>query len=418
MIPMVCCFSCTPATPIKPIDKPHEHTFANEYSHDETKHWQNATCEHTELTQNLGEHTFVNGVCSVCNYVKEVTHEHTFSEIYSYDETSHWQVATCEHTTLTQNFGSHTFIDGFCSVCGMAEPEPDPEPHVHTFNIDYEHDETMHWQSASCEHSELSQNLDAHNFVNGVCETCGYIDPHSIVIYDEEVDEIDEESAKDLSHLYDAFESIGKNYTLTNRSHFTDSALALYNKDYKKEFSQQTTRLVNDKYLYTYSNDENYSSLNQYNKLYLFDDGGVSLDYPNVDILNVESYEPNKQTSDGLVPFMLSDINSTYIGSHKFERVSKYKYICKEESVINDFLDLCCPYLDNKGYYMTYDRVSIEVDNYDAITRIRIYASITQSGKLTSNYLNQEYVNWYLMFNETIVKDIGHTVIKSLENNN
>ena len=65
---------------------------------------------------------------------------------------------------------------------------------------------------------------------------------------------------------------------------------------------------------------------------------------------------------------------------------------------------------------MTYSKVSIELDAYDFITRIRIYASITQRGKLTEEFINKEYVNWYMMFNETLVKDVNKTSIKCLEN--
>jgi hypothetical protein len=43
------------------------HTFAEEWSYDETSHWLDATCEHKDLLLNAEEHTFVNHVCSVCN---------------------------------------------------------------------------------------------------------------------------------------------------------------------------------------------------------------------------------------------------------------------------------------------------------------------------------------------------------------
>lgn len=43
------------------------HTFAEEWSYDETGHWLAATCEHTDLILNSEEHTFVQHRCSVCN---------------------------------------------------------------------------------------------------------------------------------------------------------------------------------------------------------------------------------------------------------------------------------------------------------------------------------------------------------------
>ena len=168
------------------------------------------------------------------------------------------------------------------------------------------------------------------------------------------------------------------------------------------------------KYTYTFSNDEDFSSNPDYNKLYLFEDAKTSICHPDVDILTADSYSPLKEDDDGKAPFSFAKIDATYLSKHAFTRVSLYKYISEDLAVIDDFLDMCCPYLRNEGYYMTYKKVSIELDNYDSITRVRIYASPTQSGKLIDTYLKEEYPNWYLMFSESIVKDIGKTVIPAL----
>ena len=47
----------------------HEHTYSEEWSSDETYHWHAATCEHTGEVSDKAEHTFSNGVCTVCHYV-------------------------------------------------------------------------------------------------------------------------------------------------------------------------------------------------------------------------------------------------------------------------------------------------------------------------------------------------------------
>ena len=45
--------------------------------------------------------------------------EHTYSEKWTYDENTHWHAATCAHTTLRSDEGTHTpDNNGFCSVCG------------------------------------------------------------------------------------------------------------------------------------------------------------------------------------------------------------------------------------------------------------------------------------------------------------
>ena len=55
----------------------HEHTFSSDWSYDETKHWHNAACEHSSITSDLAEHTYIKTedsfgniihVCSECGY--------------------------------------------------------------------------------------------------------------------------------------------------------------------------------------------------------------------------------------------------------------------------------------------------------------------------------------------------------------
>jgi hypothetical protein len=48
------------------------HTFAEEWSSDETSHWRDATCEHKDLVADMEDHTFENHVCSVCEAEEKV----------------------------------------------------------------------------------------------------------------------------------------------------------------------------------------------------------------------------------------------------------------------------------------------------------------------------------------------------------
>ena len=88
-------------------EKPHEHTFDDKWTTNETDHWHKATCDHTELNKDLGHHIDENkdGKCDVCggDYHE---HEHTFRESWSYDNNYHWHSATCEHKDLTQDYGN------------------------------------------------------------------------------------------------------------------------------------------------------------------------------------------------------------------------------------------------------------------------------------------------------------------------
>ena len=50
-----------------------------------------------------------------------LTHTHTFSDTWTSNDTHHWKVATCEHTTIKKDKDHHSFSDGICSVCGKEE---------------------------------------------------------------------------------------------------------------------------------------------------------------------------------------------------------------------------------------------------------------------------------------------------------
>lgn len=51
---------------------PANHTFSEEWSYDESSHWHDATCEHKENPIDLSDHTFVNHICSVCSAEEKV----------------------------------------------------------------------------------------------------------------------------------------------------------------------------------------------------------------------------------------------------------------------------------------------------------------------------------------------------------
>ena len=46
----------------------HDHTFATEWTSDATHHWHAATCEHKTEVSEKSEHSFVNEVCTICEY--------------------------------------------------------------------------------------------------------------------------------------------------------------------------------------------------------------------------------------------------------------------------------------------------------------------------------------------------------------
>ena len=105
----------------------HEHTFKEEWSVDALSHWHDASCEHTELSSNRGSHVDANedGICDICEY--QIGHEHTYSEDWSNNETHHWHAATCSHTDKKDDYGYHTFNSaGVCTECGYTPEQLHP----------------------------------------------------------------------------------------------------------------------------------------------------------------------------------------------------------------------------------------------------------------------------------------------------
>lgn len=49
-------------------------------------------------------------------------HTHTYSDEWSSDATYHWHQATCEHKDEVADKGEHTYEDGVCTVCGKEQP--------------------------------------------------------------------------------------------------------------------------------------------------------------------------------------------------------------------------------------------------------------------------------------------------------
>ena len=159
-------------------DSGHQHAFKSDWKYDETNHWHEADCEHTNLTDGLAAHNYgTDNVCDDCGYVQtEAGHQHTFAKAWEYDETNHWHVATCGHTNLTDGLAAHNYgTDNVCDDCGYVQTEGG---HTHTFKKTWEYNETNHWHEADCGHTNLTEGLAEHEYDNGnTCLTCGYTLP-------------------------------------------------------------------------------------------------------------------------------------------------------------------------------------------------------------------------------------------------
>ncbi len=104
-----------------------EHTFSDEWYTTAENHWHPATCEHGEQNRDFGPHedTDGDGKCDTCAF--EMGHEHSFATEWTYDESHHWKNATCNHSDEKGEYALHADedLDSICDFCPS---------HVHSVN--------------------------------------------------------------------------------------------------------------------------------------------------------------------------------------------------------------------------------------------------------------------------------------------
>ena len=126
----------------------------------ETQHWEK--CIKCQEKRNIVNHTFVNGVCTVCGYV--CTHGST---TVKKDETYHWK--ECNNCGEQIEKETHKYENGTCS-CGKNENVTTPCKHT---NREWKADSNYHWQVCKDCGKVLVETTASHVFVNGKCKNCG-----------------------------------------------------------------------------------------------------------------------------------------------------------------------------------------------------------------------------------------------------
>ena len=193
-------------------DNAHTHTYADEWTFDETYHWHSATCEHNDEVSGKAEHSWDDGnvtteptcteagettySCTVCDATK--TEEiaatgHSFSDEWASDKTYHWHFATCEHKDEISGKAEHSWDDGVvtteptcteagamtytCTVCGETRTE-EIASKGHTYSDEWKSDKVYHWHE--CSDCKDISDMDRHNWANGKCTVCGIAQSFSV----------------------------------------------------------------------------------------------------------------------------------------------------------------------------------------------------------------------------------------------
>ena len=122
LVPVLCFSACSDE---------HQHSFSNEWTSNETHHWHSSTCEHTDEIADKGEHTWDEGkvttpascsqagvmtyACTTCQATKQEdipNTGHSFADTWTSNESHHWHSSTCEHTDEIADKGEHTWDEG------------------------------------------------------------------------------------------------------------------------------------------------------------------------------------------------------------------------------------------------------------------------------------------------------------------
>ena len=110
-------------------------------------------------------------------------HEHTLSEEWNKDDIYHWKICSSCYEILFKN--EHSWDSGTvsvqptettegervyrCMICGKEKVESIPKlVHQHTFSNEWDSDDTYHWHSATCSHTNEVSEKSEHSFDDGI----------------------------------------------------------------------------------------------------------------------------------------------------------------------------------------------------------------------------------------------------------
>lgn len=237
-------------------------------------------------------------------------------------------------------------------------------------------------------------------------------------IYDEPEDSLDGVDPEDQTPLLNAFASFGANYTAHSKSYFNAVGSYDYYRHYQKNYVMEKVGIFTSSAQYYYPSNEafapvmNQGYVNRNGNYYGFHLPGDTVAERLASTLSVDDLSLIEENSSYQQhQFTAWSLGESYFASHAFTRVSANKYVCTLSSSFPDFIDIAAPTLNNEGYYMTFSKVSIEIEpKEDVALRIRLYASSTQRGKLQDRCLDETMKpNWYLLFSETEITSVGST---------
>ena len=168
-----------------PVLDAHEHTFSESWSSNETHHWYEATCEHTDEKKDYNEHNWNTGeittsptesdegvktfTCQSCGKTKTESvpalgdnHTHDYNQQVT-TESYLKDAATCTQKAVY-------YYSCACGISGTATFEYGDFAD-HEYSNTWSYNDTHHWYAAICEHTAEQKNYGEHNWNSGVVTT-------------------------------------------------------------------------------------------------------------------------------------------------------------------------------------------------------------------------------------------------------
>ncbi len=163
-------------------EEAHEHTFSDSWQSDETHHWHQATCEHTEEVSNKEAHFDEDGdnMCDICG--TRMPHEHTYKTEWAFNADEHYHMPNCGcNVTRPENWSDRAahVDENNDSVCDVCTYDYD---HEHKYSEDWTPTEGGHWHLPTCKHDVDGSDFEPHvdeklhdgtEGVDGKCDICG-----------------------------------------------------------------------------------------------------------------------------------------------------------------------------------------------------------------------------------------------------
>lgn len=271
-------------------------------------------------------------------------HQHTYSDAWAHDDTTHWHAATCEHTNLRSDEAAHSFTvtetpatyesEGEkvfrCSVCFYSKTEK-LEKLVHGYSSEWSHDAYNHWHACTDEgYENIKRDLADHTYKvevvdptfeedglsTSTCLVCGY--SYSVVLPKKEHAYGTEWTHDDKGHWHNCIdEGYGELQVDYGEHRYVETTIpATYEEEGLRTFECQDCG-----YSYSVEIDK---LPHHYSTLYSSDDKGhwyacVDKGYETLrDGYGLHDYEkeviPSSYTKKGYTIFTCKDCGYKYIG--------------------------------------------------------------------------------------------------------